>query len=428
MSRKLSFTPAAIDMLRSGNIHDPQTPGLIVEALTSGKRVWKFQRRLPGTKTIIKARKGLYPAISIGAAREWGRSLNEKIELGINPVEEEKAEQNRATMTIENCHKLYMAGHRRGEFKAARRKKRNKPRTLSDKQKIYNLDIGPHIGERSIYEITRQELWNLVNAKGATAPSRANRLAAELKVFFGWCASQRGISAGIELEADPATKLEGKWFPEDERTRWLDHDELPLFLLALAQEERLYRRALLLFLLTGCRSNEILEAPTSEYRAGIWTIPGERTKNSEPHAITFGPWGRSLFHTNDEWVIPSPKKPGPMKAGWPKVLKRIRLRMEELGGRPVEHFTPHDLRRTMRSHLDDLMIDETTCERMINHQPTGLIKRYNRNKRAAALAVGFLAWENALIEMAKQRGVAGALDVPITTEVELQSTAQLPLF
>lgn len=48
MARIATFTPASIDALRKGKLHDPRAPGLTIEVLPSGKKVWKYERRLAG--------------------------------------------------------------------------------------------------------------------------------------------------------------------------------------------------------------------------------------------------------------------------------------------------------------------------------------------------------------------------------------------
>lgn len=103
----------------------------------------------------------------------------------------------------------------------------------------------------------------LVEAKGKTAKVRANRLAVELKVFFGWAASLRGLEVG--LEANPACRLGDLRFPETERSRKLSLLELEWFLKALVEEPRWVQRGMLLWLLTSARISEVVAAkPTVE--------------------------------------------------------------------------------------------------------------------------------------------------------------------
>ena len=46
MTRKQTLSPSAIDLLSAGALKYPFTPGLLVHALPSGKKVWKYMRRV----------------------------------------------------------------------------------------------------------------------------------------------------------------------------------------------------------------------------------------------------------------------------------------------------------------------------------------------------------------------------------------------
>jgi len=193
-------TPSLLDGATSGHILDSATPGLMLDVLPSGKKRWKYRRRLPGTDRIVKMRLGPYPTHSIAAARAWAATINSDVEAGIDPREALRAEQGRAAMTVARAHQLYMeAAH---EGRSSRAKRPNKPRTIREKLEVYRRDVKPVLGARSIHDVTEADLVRLVMAKGKVAKIRANRLAAELNVFFGWAASLRGMEVG--LESNPA--------------------------------------------------------------------------------------------------------------------------------------------------------------------------------------------------------------------------------
>lgn len=117
-------------------------------------------------------------------------------------------------MTVGRAHGLYMEAVREG--RSSRAKRPNKPRTIQDKLEIYRRDLAPTLRERLIYDVIEVDLVMLVTLKGKVARVRANRLAAELKVFFGWCASLRGTEVG--LAADPSCRLGDLRFPEAPRS------------------------------------------------------------------------------------------------------------------------------------------------------------------------------------------------------------------
>jgi hypothetical protein len=187
MANSVALTPVAIDNLTTGRICDPATPGLRIEALPSGKKKWKYRRRLPGGAPAIKLVLGPFPTFSIAEARTWARQLNEEIESGIDPRLAKCEEEKRAAMTVARAHALYMEAVREG--RSSRAKRPNKPRTIKDKLEIYERDIAPALAKKIIHDVTEGDLVRLVTAKGKVARIRANRLAAELKVFFGWAAS-----------------------------------------------------------------------------------------------------------------------------------------------------------------------------------------------------------------------------------------------
>lgn len=420
--KKQALTPAAIDNLRSGALQDLLTPGLSIEVAASGRKVWKFYRRLPAGNGFLRRVLGPFPASNIADARAWAGAFNGQIEAGIDPRDGERAEAAqrrareeakrvealRATMTVSRAHGIYMEAVRQG--RASRARRRNKPRTIQDKLYIYSLDIGPALGSRVIYDVREADLVALVQARGKTAAVRANRLAAELKVFFGWAASLRGSEVG--LETDPSRRLGDLRFPEEPRARVLSLVEIELFLRAVAQEGWDFRRGFLLCLLTAARISEVVEARAAEIVDGVWTIPAARTKNSIAHKIALGPWGRCLMHTDAEWVFPAERVPGPRKRGWYKALGQVHARMERYAGCTVERFTPHDFRRTARSNTKRLAVDFETAEAMLNHVKRGLERTYDLYELEDEKRAWFLKWEAEIMGIARRAGVAEPLGCP----------------
>lgn len=340
---------------------------------------------------------------------KWAASLNGRIEAGADRREEQRAANERAGMTVARAHAIYIQAAREG--RASRAKRVNRPRTIVDKLKILRCDIEPKLGKKSIYDITETDLIKLVNAKGTTAKVRANRLAPELKVFFGWASSLRGLEIG--LEENPARRLADFGYPEPPRKRKLSSEEIGWYFRAVAEEEeRDFRRGFVLFLLTAVRIAELRNARAGEVFDGVWTIPTDRSKNMQPHSIALGLWGCALMATNAEWIFPAPKVDGPRTSGGHKARDCVLARMAGYAGRPIDHFVPHDLRRTMRSNTKRLKIDFETAEAMLNHLKGGMARIYDGYEHAEEMAASFLRWEDELIGIARQAGVASKLEVP----------------
>lgn len=407
-SKKKELNPGLIDDLRAGKLYDAKTGALSIEVLSSGKKRWLYRRRIAGRGEVVKLSLGLYPAYSIADARKWANALNMQMDAGIDPRETNRTELRLATMTVDRAHELYMQAVREG--RSSRAKRLNKPRTIADKQDIYRRDIAPKLGRKIIYDVIEADLIKLVEAKGKTAKVRANRLAAELKVFFGWTASLRGLEVGLEV--DPSRRLGDLRFPETPRSRRLALQEIAWFLQALVEEERDYQRGMLLWLLTAARLAEVCEARSEELSFAVWTIPASRTKNSVEHRIPLGPWGLSLMQSDSDWLFPAPKLNGPRsRNGWYLARNRVRERMERIAERPIERFTPHDFRRTARSNTKRLGVDFETAEAMLNHVKKGLERTYDTYELEDEKASWFLKWETEIAGIALRSGLAIALGV-----------------
>lgn len=364
----------------------------------------------------LKRTLGQFPAYSIADARAWAAELNGQIEAGRDPRELERAQIEaqrvadlRATMTVERAHGLYMKAAHQG--RASQAKRQNKPRTISDKIYIYSTDIAPVLASKPIYDVTEADLVKLVQAKGANAPVRANRLAAELKVFFGWAASLRGSEIGLDV--DPSRRLDDLWFPETPRSRKLSLQEIEWFLKAVAEEEPDFRRGMILCLLTAARISEVVWVRPEEVVEDVWTIPASRTKNSCAHRIALGPWGRRLMRTDREWVFPADRTEGPRTTGWYKARDRVLARMEKFAGRTLGGFTPHDFRRTLRSNTKRLAVDYETAEAMMNHVKKGLERTYDLYELEDEKRAWFIKWENEILGIARRASVAELLDCPV---------------
>lgn len=158
MSKAVILTPAHIERLKSGALADREVPGLSIIVAGAARKQWRFKRVVAGTKKTVELVLGIYPAFSIDEAREWAGPLSKAVARGEDPRETKRAEEAMA-MSVADAHAIYMDAMRRGD------RKKLKPRTILDKDKMYSRDIGPRIGSKILSELTEDECWDAVYDK-----------------------------------------------------------------------------------------------------------------------------------------------------------------------------------------------------------------------------------------------------------------------
>ncbi len=145
-----------------------------------------------------------------------------------------------------------------------------------------------------------------------------------------------------------------------------------------------FGRIVKLLILTGCRREEIggLKWSEIDLDTGIMTIPGERTKNHRPLALTLPPMAidilRSVPHRADRAYVFGVR--GGAFSAWSYATLALNNRIAAAEGKPLAHWTLHDLRRTMRIGLGKLGVPPHVAELVINHVKGGVQGIYDRHR------------------------------------------------
>lgn len=166
-----------------------------------------------------------------------------------------------------------------------------------------------------------------------------------------------------------------------------------------------------LLILTGQRVSEVAQMQWREldFNEGVWTIPGERSKNRRAHIVHLSPLAVDLivamkpFTGASPYVFESAVKPGHAirsdvvgKAiarlqGIPATKKQPSNEDAPLFG--LDHFTPHDLRRSAATAwASDLNIFPHIVEHMLNHTLPRLQRTYQRGEYLPERREAFSAW------------------------------------
>ena len=149
-----------------------------------------------------------------------------------------------------------------------------------------------------------------------------------------------------------------------------------------------------ILLLTGVRSGELRLAQWEhiDFDAATWKIPASNTKNAKAWTVPLSPQVLDLFKNlhkaaeGSQWVLPSfmgdftGESPITDKA-LARAVKRLFSLTDSDGNRllPIDYFTPHDLRRTLRTHLSRLGVAPHIAEKCLNHSLSKLGKTYDKH-------------------------------------------------
>lgn len=270
----------------------------------------------------------------------------------------------------------------------------------------------PVLGERPVRSITSPDIRKLVEATVARgAASQAGKVLAHVRQLFRF-AQGRG-----DVEINPATPLDPAMLGVEKNAcdRFLTQDEIVAFWRALDQSclTPTVRVLLRLLLLLGVRTGELLQATWDEvdFAAATWTVPVahqkltmRQAKRARPWIVPLPPLAVSLFkelHSfakslSSNSVAASFAADGGAALSGKALVQGMRRLFE--GAEPIlvfsgERPTPHDLRRTLRTHLGETLdVDFGVAERCLNHQLGGVAAIYAKGDYLDARRAALEKW------------------------------------
>jgi integrase len=232
-------------------------------------------------------------------------------------------------------------------------------RSAGEMSRLLRREVGKPWGGRSIHEISKRDIVEVVSAiEQRGAPVAANKALKAIKTFLRWCVGR------AVLEQSPA---EGVPLPTKEipRDRVLTDQELAQVILAARRIGGPYGGIVEFLALTGQRREEVARAIWEEFdlSQGLSTLPKARTKNAKAHIVQLS--------AESVAVLKRVEHRGPFvfsvhgtKRFRPFALAKREL--DELSG--VSNWRLHDLRRTCVSGMARLGIAPHVADKILNHQ------------------------------------------------------------
>ncbi|PHM52361.1 tyrosine-type recombinase/integrase [Xenorhabdus hominickii] len=243
----------------------------------------------------------------------------------------------------------------------------------------------PIIGEINIKKCSKTQLnrvFNYLLAEGKI--NEAKRVFALTKQFFSWCEHQ-GYIEHNPLASMTRKDVGGK-APEP-RSRILSDAEIWCFWHGLDMWDfsEQIRWGLRLCLLSARRPDEVFRARKNEFnlKCNMWR-QGSRNKSRRDHTMPISPLMRicidNLFSasSDSEWLCPSRiSLNNPVSKGAPaQAVRRMIRSYDEFG---LDEFMPRDLRRTARTKLAALGVQNDVSRKIMNHALEGIDRVYDRH-------------------------------------------------
>ena len=352
-------------------VADAGCPGLRIRVLPTGKVNYVWYARSAGKRHVVSI--GSYPDKGLADARRKLERMKGQHKAGLLFNDGISA----PTTVTALCEVFYT-----DRIKASRSEAGAKQaRMMLDKYII------PGIGKHKLSIITPVAVGTVVQTvvkKGYL--SRAESVTSLLKQLFKFAVA-RGY-----IEQSPAYALSAKDFGAKTSigSRVLSADDIRAFWSALGTAPMMsdpVRVALKALLLSGVRSGELRLAKWEhiDLRKKTWFIPEDNSKTTEwtvPLSSHLVKQFKLLkdYAGDSAWVLPG--KDGPITD---KVLNRAMSRLfdTKIEGKHVltiERASPHDLRRTLRTNMDDLGVEPHIAEKCLNHSLGRIEGTYNKNQ------------------------------------------------
>jgi integrase len=370
---------------------DDAVPGFGVRARKGGSKVYIVQYAI-GEKT-RRMTLGKVSLQGVDKARSRAKNILAAVRLGKDPAGEKQRDRTTATETFKAIADRFLA------FQQTQLR----PRSYDDIER-HLMVHGKSLHGLLLAKLQRQDVASVISAvraKGAAVT--ANRVRATLSSFFSWA-----ISEGL-VEHNPVTGT--KRTEEKSRERVLDPTELRLIWNSLEDDH--FGAIMRLLALTGQRAAEIGGLRRSELKGDAFVLPPARTKNGREHTIPFSEAARAIVAAQPIRQGSDGKVrdlifgygDGPF-AGWTKSREALNVRIEKALGRPLPHWTPHDLRRSFATHAGGLGIQPHIVEAILNHVSgfrAGVAGIYNRQAYDAEKRTALSLWADHLLAIVEDR-------------------------
>ncbi|PHM29113.1 tyrosine-type recombinase/integrase [Xenorhabdus budapestensis] len=372
--------------------------GLSVRVTPKGKIIFQFRYRWNGKGDRIDI--GTYPATSLKDARDSVLFYRGELEQLRNPkiVKRVRKESALSAVTVEGLLREWWEKTMRGSKVKA-----------DEILRSFEIYVFPKIGKLPHDEVTLHVWLSLIEDVTKQARSIGARILIYSKTAHRW-AVRRGMTSLTPLSDVITGDLGGKdtktdiGLNADMSERALDEEELVLLFNVINAPDYNPRNALIikLCLLFGCRIGELLKAKVNDfdYEKDIWVVPplNHKTgrKSKKPIIRPIIPAAKELIEqakklNHESEYLFTVRRGEPLTQGTHCNMVEALNKKMALYSPDCEHWSIHDLRRTMRTGVSELTAPHV-AEIMVGHKLPGVWQVYDKHTYLSEQREAYELW------------------------------------
>jgi integrase len=340
--------------------------GLYLLVHPRGAKYWRVKYRFAGKEKVLAL--GVYPEVSLRAARQRCADARELLAQGADPGAERKIEKQAALLAAANAFEPVAREwyeNRKGQWSSVH---------ASAVLKRLERELFPALGSRPVGKISAAELLDVLRR---IERRDALEVVAKCRVIAGQV-FRYAIATG-RAQGDPTRDLQGALKTREERHyARLPEAELPEFLRKVESYDgnALTRLALKLLVLTFVRTGELRQAQWAEFDFDKreWRIPAERMKTRAEHLVPLSAQALDVLKQvqaitgGREHVFPNEHHPQK-----PMSENTILFALYRMGYRG--RATGHGFRATASTILNEQGWDADVIERQLAHKEQNKVRR-----------------------------------------------------
>lgn len=373
--------------------------GLRVSCGKTGAKTFIYRYKSPVDAKLKQIKIGRFPEVTLTEARGALRQYKQIRAEGRCPATEKKEKADKhersvsevdSSFTVEDLVELYLV--QRIEDRKTKDGRlipgARKPKGQAETRRTLHGDVVRVMGSREAASVTRQDVIDLIMEivdRGANV--QAGNVLREWSLAFEFALGLGKLPYNFvnpAFLAKSSLKQAAVRLTSERGKRALDDSELVRLLEWLPKSDftQTIKQVLMLSLWTGCRTGELCAAEWKDvdlnngtFRIADSKTGTDRTVQLPRQAVSFL---KALRSVTGDYLFPSQKTKLPIQQ---KQLTEQAWRLRERGSMlNIDRWTPHDLRRTVRTGLSRLKCPSEVGEAVLGHARKGIEGTYDLHR------------------------------------------------